>query len=324
MSSLAGYLRKLAERGIYSKEDIVSKYEAWLLDDKYMVLCHEREDWVSDAGMYEYVAVKCAKRGNDVYLSRVENRLRGLGFHIPNVDFDFEKQPYTNMLFITLTYDTKLCSFDVAWKKIGIEFNRWRANIRKKFGEFSVFRCFEAFENGHPHIHMVIIFKEKRFRVFKSYEEGRDGKMREVWLINEKEDFAPYWHSWTKIKAVYNLKGGLNYLKKYIMKCAEYQSDDNKGKITLAMCWVFRKKAFYVSGQFRKALSDLINQLCTSKTRKVQLNLLNEQLNTNPWKVLGFIGAFLLDFNVEVWTFRLTAEQMERVFNELEKTSQYL
>lgn len=81
-----------------------------------MVLCHERENWVSNAGNYEYVAVKCAKRGNDVYLLRVENRLRGLGFHIPDVNIDFTKHPFTNMLFITLTYDTKLCSFDEAGK----------------------------------------------------------------------------------------------------------------------------------------------------------------------------------------------------------------
>ena len=323
MSSLASYLRSLAERGIYNFADIIAKYEAWVLDHRYMIMTHMREAWKTDAGEYEYVAVKGAKRGNDVYLKRVEDRLRGLGVHVPNVNYDFEENPYTNMLFITLTYDTKLCSFDMAWKKIGVEFNRWRANIRKKYGEFSIFRCFEAFENGHPHIHMVIIFKEKRFRVFKSYEDGRDGKLREVWLIHEKEDFEPYWHSWTKIKAVYNLKGGLNYLKKYIMKCAEYQHDDSKGKITLAMCWVFRKKAFYVSGQFRKALSDLITTLCSSKTRKIQLNLLNEELESNPWRVLGFIGASLLDLDVEVWTFKLTMEQMQRVFEEWEKANHY-
>jgi hypothetical protein len=323
MSSLAGYLRKLAERGVYDFEDIIEKYEGWVLDHRYMVMAHEREAWKEDAGQFEYVAVKCAKRGNDVYVSRVDFRLYGLGLHIPNVDFDFEKHPYTNIIFITLTYDTKLCSFDVAWKNIAVEFNRWKANIRKKFGDFSVFRCFEAFENGHPHIHLIAVFKEQYFNVFKSYEQGKDGKMHKVWLIKEKEFFEPYWHSWTKIKAVYNLKGGLEYLKKYIMKCAEYQHNDNKGKITLAMCWVFRKKAFYVSGQFRKALSDLIGYLCTSKTRKIQLNLLNEKLSPNPWKVLGFIGASLLDFDVEIWTFKLTAEQMQRVFSEWEKANHY-
>ena len=85
----------------------------------------------------------------------------------------------------------------------------------------------------------------------------------------------------------------------------------------------FHQKRFYVSGQFRKALSDLIGYLCTSKTRKIQLNLLNEALKSNPWKVLGFIGASFLDFDVEVWTFKLTAEQMDGVFNEWKKYKEY-
>jgi hypothetical protein len=191
MSSLAGYLRELTEKRTYDLNDIVEKYEAWVRDHRYMVMAHEREDWKEDAGKFEYVAVKCAKRGNDVYHSRVEDRLSGLGFHIPDVDFDFEKNPRTNILFITLTYDTKLCPFYEAWKKVGEEFNRWRANIRKKFGDFSIFRCFEAFENGHPHIHMIAIFKEQYFKVFKSYEMGKNGKMHKVWLIDEKEFLNP-------------------------------------------------------------------------------------------------------------------------------------
>jgi hypothetical protein len=95
------------------------------------------------------------------------------------------------------------------------------------------------------------------------------------------------------------------------MKCSEYDHNNKKGKTTLALCWVFRKKAFHFSGQFRKALSDLIGYLCTSKTRKVQLNLLNEKVKPNLWKVLGFIGASLLDFNVEIWKLKLTQDQME-------------
>ena len=264
MSSLAGYLRTLAEKRIFNFDDIVRKYENWVLDNRYMVMVHEKEAWIKDAGQSEYVAVKCAKRGNDVYVSRVESRLYGLGRHVPNVDFDFERNPYTNILFVTWTYDTKLCSFDEVWRRIPKEFNLWKANIRKKFGDFFVFRTFEAFENGYPHIHAILVFKEMYFRVFKSYEEGKDGKLHRVWLVDEKEFFDPYWHSWTKVKAVYNLKGGLEYLKKYITKCSEYSHDDSKGKITLAMCWVFRKKAFYVSGQFRKALSDLIRLICSS------------------------------------------------------------
>ena len=87
------------------------------------------------------------------------------------------------------------------------------------------------------------------------------------------------------------------------------------------MCWVFYKQAFYVSGQFRKALSDLIGYLCTSKTRLTQLNLLKEELKPNSWQVRGFIGASPLDFDVEVWTVKLTLEQMPRVFSEWAKST---
>ena len=87
------------------------------------------------------------------------------------------------------------------------------------------------------------------------------------------------------------------------------------------MCWVFRKKAFYVSGRFRKALSDLITALCSSKTRRIQVNLFGAELEPNPWEVLGFIGASLLDFDVEMWAFELTQDQMQRVFAEWERST---
>lgn len=323
MAYRTSYLRELAEKGIYDKDDIADKYEAWVLENRYMVMAHQIEAWLSDAGEYEYIAVKCAKRGNDVYVARVNSRLHGVGRNLPNIQHNFHENPFTSMLFITLTYDTKLCSFYEAWQRIGIEFNLYRANLRKKYGKFSVMRTWESYENGHPHVHAILIFEEKRFRVFPSYEQNRKGELKLVWRICEKQEFEPYWHSWQDIKAVYNVRGGLNYLKKYILKCAEYSHNDKKGKQTLAMCWVFRKKAFYVSGQFRRALSDLITTLCSSKTRKIQLNLLDEELSSNPWKVLGFIGASLLDFDVQIWTFNLTAEEMQTVFNEWEKVTNY-
>jgi hypothetical protein len=85
MSSLAGYIRSLAEKGTYDFDDIVEKYESWVLDDRYMVMAHQREQWLTDGGEWEYVAVKCAKRGNAVYVSRVDSRLCGIGRHVPDV-----------------------------------------------------------------------------------------------------------------------------------------------------------------------------------------------------------------------------------------------
>jgi hypothetical protein len=277
-------------------------------------MCHEKENYRNLLGEYEYVAVKCAKRGNDVYQRRVENRLFGIKSRTANVQFDYWRKPYTNMLFVTLTYDSKRCSFADAWVNLGTEFNLFNANLRKQYGKFSIFRTWESYESGYPHIHAIYLFQEHRFKVFPSYEKKKNGKTKLIWRIEDKDGLARYWHSWVDVQAVQDLHGGIRYLEKYIMKCVEFNQEDTKGLMTLAMCWVFRKKAFYVSGQFRKALSDLIASLCTSKTHFTQLNLLNEQINPNPWKVLGFIGASLLEIDVEVWTFKLTVEQIEVVF----------
>jgi len=43
MVSLAGYLRSIAEKGVYDKEDIVQKFVAWEIEVKYMVMCHQKE-----------------------------------------------------------------------------------------------------------------------------------------------------------------------------------------------------------------------------------------------------------------------------------------
>ena len=89
------------------------------------------------------------------------------------------------------------------------------------------------------------------------------------------------------------------------------------------MCWVFRKKAFYVSGQFRKALSDLIRLSCSSKTRKIQVDLFKNELKANSWRLLGFVDASLLDLDVEIWTVELTKEQIDDCYAEWEKYKQY-
>jgi hypothetical protein len=44
MSSLAGYLWKLAERAVYDFEDIIENYEAWFLGHRYMAVCHESSE----------------------------------------------------------------------------------------------------------------------------------------------------------------------------------------------------------------------------------------------------------------------------------------
>jgi hypothetical protein len=83
----------------------------------------------------------------------------------------------------------------------------------------------------------------------------------------------------------------------------------------------------YVSGEFRKALSDLIRLICSSKTRRVQVDLMGSELKANEWKVLGFIGAFFLDSigidSLEKWTINLTPKQVAEIYVEWEKPRHY-
>jgi len=78
----------------------------------------------------EVFAVKCAKRGNDVYRWRVSRRFKGLSSMAEEIVFFNPKDrgvKKTRALFVTLTYDTKRCDFKDAWRNIGIEFNRFMA-----------------------------------------------------------------------------------------------------------------------------------------------------------------------------------------------------
>ena len=80
---------------------------------------------------------------------------------------DRNNEKNTSALWVTLTYDTKLCSYKEAWEQIGIEFNNFMAYVRSNFGKVSCCRVFESFENGYPHIHCILLFQEYTFSVFK-------------------------------------------------------------------------------------------------------------------------------------------------------------
>ena len=73
MSSLRAVLRDEALYD-FSLTEIVPKYREWVLDDTYMIL--NRIDW--NTLKSEVFAVKCSKRGNNVYRSRVYRKFKGV------------------------------------------------------------------------------------------------------------------------------------------------------------------------------------------------------------------------------------------------------
>jgi len=288
----------------YSLPEIQEHYLEWVKEIMYMIL----SQWNKKKQRNDIFAVKCAKRGNDVYRSRVGRRFRGVVSRAENAVFFNPRDrgaKKTRALWVTLTYDTKRCSFKDGWVNIGVEFNRFMAFTRKKFGTVSCCRVFESFENGHPHIHCILLFKSTWFNVFRD----KKGQFR----IHSKKVIAVGWHSNVDVKAMGSLQGGLSYQKKYLLKNIDVENADSKALKTLALCWAYRKRAFSVSGLFRQLLSDLIRYLHNSNRPQRQITLTGEIIQEEKYFLQGFVPADVIRFKRNVWFQKLTTDCVLRV-----------
>ena len=326
MYSRKAILRQHQEYG-YSVPEIVDKYSEWVSEDKYMILnrvelktVKVRDSRTNSSLAVQFpinsetFAIKCSKRGNDVYLFRVYCRFKGLSSFAEKVVFfnpkDRGGNKKTRALFVTLTYDTKRCSFSDAWKNIGVEFNRFRSYVCKKFGNVSCFRVFEAYANGHPHIHCILLFEEKKFKVFMD----KKGQFR----IKEKELIEAGWHSHIDVKAMSSLGRGFAYLKKYLLKGIDGKNKDSKALKTLALGWLFNKRAFSVSGKFPQMLTDLIKTKHNSNHKTTQITLEGEIIKEYVYYVLGFVPADVIRLKKDLWFGKLDDGQMKSVEKFLE------
>ena len=294
-------VRDLFNSQIFDVEDVIERYLTWVSQDEYLLLqrtviepgVHGSTKWDS-----QYIAVKCSKRGNDVYRHRVRNSLSSVLQGLPNLSFfnprdrDFvSKKTKTPLISVTLTYDTKRCSINEAWENIGKEFNRWISNLRKKFGSISIIRTWEAFQNDYPHINAILLFHDTDFRVFRYKSKFR--------VIN-KAAFSQHWHSYVDVRAVANLKTDVSYIMKYITK--ELFTD--KAILTLAMLWIFRKRSFSVSRDF----ASMIRRLDFHMHNSHQVSLTGEKITELEWHFIGIFSKSDLSINENVWTIQIPKE----------------
>jgi hypothetical protein len=134
--------------------------------------------------------------------------------------------------------------------------------------------------------------------------------------VHEKDVIAQGWHSNVDVKAMNSLAGAFSYLKKYLLKSIDLEYADSKGLKTLALCWVYRKRAFSVSGSFRKALTDLITDLHNSNRNLVQITLLGEELAEEKFSLIGFVPGKDIKIEENIWFTALTALQIS-LLNEV-------
>lgn len=269
-------------------------------------------------GEKTHFAVKMSKRGNSVYVKRTLSKFLKLSKRIPNITFFKHHDPIktTKALFLTLTYDTKLCNFREAWEKISEQYNLFMSNMRKQYGKIATIRCFEAFENGHPHIHAILLFQEKTFNVISCVTD----KGKHYWGVKEGVTIDTYWHSNVMIQAVDSLDGAIRYLFKYLTKSIEYENATEKTLKTLALGWVFNKRAFSVTNpeNILRLENVLIQENAQLKPDIVQKTLTGEEIPNFSYILVGFVSESILFLTPEEEKKR-TVEISQEVVDEVYK-----
>lgn len=192
---------------------------------------------------------------------------------------------------MTLTFDPKRISLAESWCSVGNLFNRWITLKRRKFGKIDVVRSWESHDSGVCHVHALLSFREYMFQRCWCQRKGK----RRVWRVLTK-DMKLVKRGWnygfSDVQAINSVKAGFTYVEKYLHKATRVQKSDSKGMKTLAMCWFFRKRAFSVSGDFRKACHDLILAYTNSKHSRefiLCLDGVKGVLGVVDWHLMGFI-----------------------------------
>lgn len=270
-------------------QELIEFYLEWRNFDEYLVLQKQTDSLRGNGEVVrKTIAIKCSKRGNDVYGRRLWKRLKFLYEFNDMVLFDPRGNvKTTNVLLVTLTYDTKHLRVQEAWETIGDDFNKRIRNLRKKFGRIAYLRCWESSQKAYPHIHVLMIFQDYTFRVTRV-----NGKYR----IMEKEVFEKSYHSFVDVQAIQKLRNGIRYVTKYLLKST---SDTQTQILTFALCWLFRKQSFAVSGILKESMQTFI---ASSHRRLIQIDLSGKEVPLKiVWVFIGFFSAEKLGITHNEW-----------------------
>jgi len=299
-----GYYRALLSYENPDLEKIIDAFTYWSNFIEYLVFRKEN--------VYTYdktfKAIKAAKRGNDVYSAKLRKRLNHL-YKLPRIEFfnfkDRSRSHKTKAVFVPLTYQRDI-RLDEAWEDIGSDFNRWISAMRKAFGKIDVIRCWEAQEDGFPHIHCILVFHEAEFETF--YYNGK-------WRISRKRELEKYW-AWgfSDMWAMYSLGAGVGYVMKYVTKVNNAllaEKRNRKDVLSLALMWIFRKRAFSVSKGFGLFL---VEEKDESPHGQVDL----EGNSIYRWYLIGFWADLNGKYNL--WSMELSYSEFWRIRSSNEFT----
>jgi hypothetical protein len=298
--------------------------EYLLLRKEYVGHGEPRED--------QYFAVKCSKRGNDVYQRRIKTRLGWLNREITDKkffeikDFQVDKIVKSSLLWVTLTYNPKDGDLIDQWENLGNKFNRFITALRRKYGKINVIRVWEAYESGYPHIHAVMLFEDSDFKVFPWWSK-KENKL--TFRIKESREISSFWNAHVDIQAISSLRSLFTYLKKHQEKIilglsgsiqdhgkdptVGFDLENVKGLRTLFLCWIFRKRSFSVSGCFREKIHEFISHLHNSNMLNGQKDLFGADLQEWNYVFLGIWSGSDLGIESFIWVRVLEKEKIEKL-----------
>jgi hypothetical protein len=200
--------------------DLIEAYRNWRDLDEYLLLLGRNRFTYE----LKHLGVRASKRGNDVYSYKLSKRLgffNQLKGHLffNHDSFKSGDPVYSNLLWVTLTYHSKRSNLNEAWLNCETEFNRWITNLRNRYGKIDVLKFKQAFPDpqgeayGYPHFHVVLFFRDHKFKVFQQILEDDDGKLKLVYRIKEKNQLHTQgkWHSFIDVKAINSLSSVVNY-----------------------------------------------------------------------------------------------------------------
>ena len=277
-------------------DELLDFYTSWRDFTEFLVLHRD----TSPGFDKKDIAVKCSKRGNDVYGRRTESRLgflkatENLEFFTPK-DFDCEKAVKTRLLWVTLTWDSNLCGLKDSWDSGQYYYNLWITNLRNHYGKIDVLRFPQASPDrggkafGYQHFHVVLLFHDCEFSVFPYMNEKGELSYR----IEEKDEFDKQgkWHSFTDVRAISSMCGIYQYAIKHYENAGFGSSEE--ATLNNAMCWIFKKKSYTVSGGFRESYSEFIRSLRNSKGDLAQIDL-DGVVHCQVWILIGIKSIFEL------------------------------
>jgi len=233
------------EYGYLDVNDVVGYYGNWLSWIFY-VICYRFNYSKHD---YEYSAFRGLKRGDSRYsvlTCRKFQRLSRFGRNL--VYFGHGSRGYVkgSGLHVVLEYDANSIDLRDAWARVGVDFNRFMSHVRKLYGKISVVRVWEAHESGYPHVHALLVFHD---HVFSGYSSRRRAHLIYRVFGADYNRLKSCWnHGFSDIELVNSFSGGIRYLSKYLVKSTSAELAGVKGIRGLAMCWVFHKRSFSMSG----------------------------------------------------------------------------